>query len=455
MKLVPTSPQIDLYNEGFGSKDLLARQPFGKQLSDLVERIEDPVVIAIDGDWGSGKSFFLKCWAGAHQIENDGTAQTIYFDAFENDFLDNPLLSLTSALSSRFAQTEEQRDIIDLVKSAAARLWRPATRIGLAIATAGATEVLGTVADAGANALNSELRQQVDAIWEKEESQRTAMNSFREALKRLSEESGSEDQPQKIVVVVDELDRCRPDYALAVLETIKHFFTVPNVHFVLGVNLTELQNSVRGRYGSGTNAESYLQKFITLKMTLPERLQIAGRSSFAAEAFFTAQVSQMDLPVDLSGEVSSGLRLIMRRDTLSLRSIERLLTEIALVPKVEISFTNKVRAYQVITANLLLIKSFYPETYKKIVSGEIELSDLEGIFGFGESSSNNELIEHSDHQDQHHRDLIQIVWRRLLLEPEEPDVMGRDDLFGTFNLRGVKWMVDEIIQDTLEKIELA
>jgi predicted KAP-like P-loop ATPase len=56
------------------------------------------MVIALDGAWGSGKSFFLKCWVGAHKLENEGTATTVYFDALSYDYLDDPLVALTGAI---------------------------------------------------------------------------------------------------------------------------------------------------------------------------------------------------------------------------------------------------------------------------------------------------------------------------------------------------------------------
>lgn len=84
---------------GFDSgRDLLNRAETGKRLSELVERIEKPMVIALDGASGSGKSHFLRLWCGAHTLENDGTARVIYFDAFKHDYLDDPLVALTSAI---------------------------------------------------------------------------------------------------------------------------------------------------------------------------------------------------------------------------------------------------------------------------------------------------------------------------------------------------------------------
>lgn len=56
MRIAPKDKKIELYKEGFGRGDILNRRELSEQLSDLVERIEDPLVVALNGSWGSGKS---------------------------------------------------------------------------------------------------------------------------------------------------------------------------------------------------------------------------------------------------------------------------------------------------------------------------------------------------------------------------------------------------------------
>jgi hypothetical protein len=271
MKLSAPEPEITLYEDGFGQNDFLDRAKIGKQLSGLVERVEDPMVIAVDGEWGSGKSFFLRSWVGAHVRENGGTALTVFFDAYKHDFLDDPLIGLTSAIGDRLPQGSKNFKLWEGAKAAAAKLWRPAARIGLAVTTAGASEIAGAVVDAGLSAGEKEVNDAVDRFWKREDGKREAMTQFRNVL--LSVAQGKEErEPQRLVVVVDELDRCRPDYALSVLETIKHFFDVNGVHFILGVNLKELRNSVRIRYGAESDAASYLEKFISIILRLPSQV---------------------------------------------------------------------------------------------------------------------------------------------------------------------------------------
>lgn len=255
---------IELYKTGFEGVCQLNRAVEGKKLSDLVERISQPMVVALDAPWGAGKSVFLKCWVGAHTLENEGTAKTVYYDAFCHDFMDDPLISLTGVISEQLGEKGTQSKNWKKAKEAASKLVRPVVRIGLAAATAGATEISGAIVDAGLKVGSDELKKASEEFWKKEDGKRAAMKGFREALENLAVD-------QKLVIVVDELDRCRPDYALNLLEVVKHFFNVPNVHFILGVNLKELANSVRARYGADVQGGKYLQKFVTVTMPLIPR----------------------------------------------------------------------------------------------------------------------------------------------------------------------------------------
>jgi hypothetical protein len=127
MRLHSLQKEVALCEEGFGDFDLLGRKAAGKRISDLLERVEDPVVLAVDGPWGSGKSYFLKRWVGAHTLENSGTATSVYFDAFANDFLDNPLIGLTGAIGERLPPGKPQS--WKKAKKVVTTVARPALRI--------------------------------------------------------------------------------------------------------------------------------------------------------------------------------------------------------------------------------------------------------------------------------------------------------------------------------------
>jgi hypothetical protein len=272
--IFPEPPAIEIGKSGFDGKDangrtfdLLERKPMGQKLTDLVDRIDQPLVIALDGEWGSGKSHFLKLWTGAHKNgELGGKAKVIFFDAFEHDFLDDPLVSLISRLIIDDGDKKWPSAALEKVKKSALPLARLAGRAIAAYATAGLSEIAGNAVDSvlkvGGDAADSAISQ----FWKQETGRLTAMKQFREALTGLTRSDG--DTAQKIVFIVDELDRCRPDYALSLLEVIKHFFTVPNVHFVLGTNLVSLAHSVRARYGSARGQEPRRQHQARLSILL-------------------------------------------------------------------------------------------------------------------------------------------------------------------------------------------
>ncbi|WP_299663014.1 P-loop NTPase fold protein [uncultured Ruegeria sp.] len=389
-RLTIPEPKIKLYEDGFADHDKLSRKATGDKLSELVERIDDPLVIALDGAWGSGKSIFLKCWVGEHLKRAEET-QTVYFDAYKHDYLDDPLVALTGAIAHRFRtsedkQQEENEKRTQNLKKTAWAVSKAAGRIGLSAVTFGATEILSDLGDEIAQPVGEEAKaflsketgdKQADQFWDAHQAKIAAMGAFRLALADLTEpksENGVDAKPtKKLVIVVDELDRCRPDYALSLLETIKHFFDVEGVHFVLGVNLTQPQNSVKARYGSGTEAEAYLQKFYSLQFKLPNRIQYTQDYVH----YFNYASGQMQLPRNAHGVAHDLLERYVGPAPITPRTIQRILTVVALIPFRTIRDT----PYEFLLLPAIL-KVCAPAIYEKIRKMEIELEDLQLAFRF-------------------------------------------------------------------------
>ncbi len=308
MKLLPPEPRVDLYNEGFGDVDILQRQRVGQSLSALLDNVDDPLVVALNGQWGTGKSFFLKRWIGAHKLENGSKATTVYFDAFANDYISDPLPALVSALAERLP--EEDGETLSRVKSAAFKLAKPLARMGLSLATFGATAAVDDLGDAIVGAVGGEIAAGIDKYWEDEKGKRTAMAEFRSAIETLVAAPGDGEEATPLVFVVDELDRCRPSYALEVLEVIKHFFAVPHVHFVLGVNLKSLENSVKISYGANIDAHAYLKKFIHVILELPQYLGDIQNQRATALVYLDFLIEEMEIPRHVSQPLRSQFDLV-------------------------------------------------------------------------------------------------------------------------------------------------
>ena len=383
-----------------GPLDLLNRKAFGKRLSDLMGRGNQPLVVALDGGWGAGKSHFLKLWTGSHQGFG-GTARVVYFDAFERDYLDDPLISLVAAISRNPNEGEAKppSQAIAKLKSVAVKLIKPTLRIGLAAATAGVSE--GVVAawdevfDKSVEALSDEAKAAIDTLWQREEGRIAAVEGFRTALAELAKE-------QPLILVIDELDRCRPDYALSLLEVVKHFFSVPGVRFVLGVNLQALGHSVQQRYGAGVDGVLYLQKFVHLTVGLP-RLP----NGEAWEGYFLPLCQRLNVPQRVHDDARDILTLFRQRPV-NLRDAERIASRLAMLPHDFQDYYTGVK-WALLTA--IALETLDRTAYTRLRNGRIALQDLTDVFGLSAAAeTGNHLAYHLLH-----------IWSAVLLDQPSPE----------------------------------
>lgn len=441
MKLFPSQPEVRLYEEGFGAVDLLKRQHAGKRLSELLEKVDDSVVVALDGPWGSGKSHFLKRWVGAHNLENGGTATTVYFDAFANDYLDDPLIGLTGIIGERLPPTEKSK--WQTAKDLAVKLSRPVFRIGLAAATAGATEIAAPVVDAAIEAGANEAANASEAFWRREDGRKAAMTQFRHCLEQLAVPAPKSSEPGKrLIIVVDELDRCRPDYALSVLEVIKHFFSVPRVHFVLGVNMTALGHMVKVRYGTDVNSVDYLKRFVSLTMHLPAKLD--GQSS--ALKFFETCAKDMELPQQIISVAQAHLSLLTTTQPVTLRDIEKILTHLVLLPK-RSQFSTFVFGWQEIIISLISMRILDPDLFRSTIIKRSSIEEIDSFFGITtemifKDSQNPSLYNHRAY-------ILHGLWLFILSNGKEPqeDAANFSRSFDSFGLQDNSRILTDIERD--------
>jgi len=266
MRLFP--PPLEIGDEeGFTpEKDIFGRAQLGLSLQNVVYSVRDPTVIAVDGQWGSGKTTFLKMWAG--ELRKAGFP-VVYFDAFENDYAEDAFLAIASEIialaeEKRKDKTPKGERLIKSAVGAGKVLLRSSLKLGVKAATLGA---IGSAdLEEAANDIASEASELVDKhlgeLMTKQREQKDALQGFRDALTELpsllsdqSSKTGADvPSPKPLIFIIDELDRCRPTFALEILERVKHFFSVANVHFVLGAHLDQLRNSVIVAYGSNIDA---------------------------------------------------------------------------------------------------------------------------------------------------------------------------------------------------------
>lgn len=434
MRFLPNDNIIDIYNQDF-EDDLLGRLKTSKAISDILERIEDPLVIALDGRWGTGKSYFLKRWVGAHKMSNGGTATTVYFDAFANDYLNDPLIALVSALTERMPLAKKPK--LDRVKAVAIKFMRPIARIGLSIATAGASQVLNELGDAAVGAVGAEADMALNDFWRQEEGRRTAMEEFRASITALmtAEEDGQE-IVIPLIIVIDELDRCRPDYALEVLEVIKHFFSVDRVHFILGVNLKALENSVKVRYGSEIDATSYLQKFISFKCSLPDH--VGDDSNTPSVIKYIQHIGRnLEIPEHIIRMLITEIKVHNKNNNVSIRDIGKIMSNIALLP-VDALNPNILFGWRMVTITLIVSRVCSPHIFNNFLKSNLKDSDLRSYYGASDIIVNRALPDgHQNPDFDHETYLLYTLWSFIIRDgnldnQEEARQVAREfDQWGT------------------------
>lgn len=239
----------------------LDREKYADILTSMVSTYADGFVLAINNEWGTGKSTFVKMW---QQKLNSEGFKTLLFNAWENDFEDGALVAIMAELSTlKDTKTKKAFDKVLETGKVLSKGILPALLKTLSAKIIGndlAKEMVDSIAD---NA-ESLLENQIDEYTTKKK----GLVEFRKALTEYIKALES-DKP--IIFIVDELDRCRPNYAVEVLEKLKHFFSVPGIVFVLSIDKKELGNSVRGVYGTDKiNADEYLRRFIDVEYSIPE-----------------------------------------------------------------------------------------------------------------------------------------------------------------------------------------
>ena len=253
-------------------EDLLDRNKDLYCFIKILDSIEGNYSIALDSYWGSGKTFFvnqLKMILDAYnklsynEIDNPKEIQdrfneaiesqiktdyhiAMYYDAWVNDNDSDPILSLVY-------QMLVDSDAYNSIKDGAVlkKLLLITGEIIKGVKNINIPQIIRNI-DSDTNPFD-------DIVKSKALAER--INEF---IDNLIPERG-----ERLLIIIDELDRCKPDYAVKLLERIKHYFNNDRVTFVFSVNLLELQHTVKHLYGNEFDACKYLDRFFDLRVQLP------------------------------------------------------------------------------------------------------------------------------------------------------------------------------------------
>jgi len=298
-------------------------------------------VLNIDATWGEGKTFFMK---GLFSDLAQTGHPVIMVDAWRDDFSNDPLTAVFAEFDNFLNSFKSSdRSIKTKVKTAGKDLRRNVGKLSLltakGIAKRATTYVVGEAADEVVQTAKELISGDVKTIVDdatgsvlkftdakidkfaetklKEYNEaKTSLDNFQISLGSAIKALTTKELLPPFFILVDELDRCRPTYAIEMLERMKHLFEVENVVFVLATDTVQLANSIKVVYGSEFDSRHYLARFFdrTYMLAAPKRVQLIAHliRGTGLPANKLATVERLDV-VDLIFEVSKTFNLQIRQ----------------------------------------------------------------------------------------------------------------------------------------------
>ncbi len=373
---------IDIDSSDPFSNDKLGRRNDIEFLTKIIDRTHQPFTLSVNGAWGTGKTTFIKMWDNF--LKEQGFT-TISFNAWEHDFTDDPLVALIAelgntvdSLATNASSHPSRTEAWDKVKTIGGALLRVTAPIALRSATQGAIElddIKSFMSEVAKGKIASSIQSLAEDRLEAFTQEKNAMTIFRNSLSELVTTLSISDNPDlhPIIFFIDELDRCRPLYAVQLLERLKHLFSVPGLVFILAWDRNQLSHSVRAEYGSGMDADGYLRRFIDLEFNLPyPDPEVYSHILWELFGFDTLMSNRQDGSFDKKGILESYIA-VQRLFNLSLRDQEQCFIKFDIILR-STQHNNKLAPYALgFLVGLLLAR---PDIYYNYCSGKLYAKDV-------------------------------------------------------------------------------
>ena len=406
----------------------------------LINGIKENKIIALDGEWGSGKTWFVK--SIEYLMKSDANNElnivnkdildnikdnymTFYYNAWENDDAENAMLSLIYKLINDSCMQKDEKEV-----GAIPRLINTIIKF----ATNGAVDIKQDVFGEQWN-----NKQITDCIETSEEIKKT----FKELINNLLVENKN-----KILIIIDEIDRCKPIFAINLLENIKHFYDDDRIIFLVTTNNKELASSVCKVYGEKYDGDLYLDRFFDINLELTNNyihdyINAIDEGSNSSNYQFKA-----------CRELAKEMKLTMREYNRYLNSMESIKNNLIS----EYSYLSLFANYIIIPVSMSLrIKD--KNKYYSFLKGE-EFSIIKQLVNYNSFYHNlgRKILSQKDNT------IITTIHSRRISEEdkaklEDQEIMKNlentyNQLLGNANSDSYEWESKEILEETLDIISL-
>ena len=340
------------------TNDRLNRQSGVKALCRRIGQLTGPAALAVCGDFGEGKTAFLRM-CSAH-LRSQGTA-VVDYNVWLKGHTGEPMRDLLSVLSNDLDKPKALQDLL-----------RKMVERGLRKISGGLVEP-------------TDFERQIPEVMREWEEADEIRHRLQEALTQAAQNRNG-----KLVILIDELDRCLPKYALGTLNAVRNLLDVPGVVVVLGLNRREVAARIRQLYGSNTDAQKFLGRFVDYSIDLkrPNALS-GGMDQFLDEISARANTNDW-LKFSTREYTSLMVKVMVDRFEMSLRDAEQLVHRVAV--SLGMSETTSARPeIRQLLLPLLALRVGDPNAYQAL------LRDRDSVFDSARILSHKLAVTPDDH----------------------------------------------------------
>lgn len=357
---------MDYTSLEFKNDDALDRKKFVENIMNViknwnhVKHENDSLVISLDAPWGSGKSYLINMWKNWLLSEEnaDKNYYITYYNAWENDDNDSAFIPLVYKIQD----LEVYKGNYDYVKNIEKITTNFLKSCGVALLKDGVKKYIGeSTADILCKGMDgAAATKKIEDFFTKYKTYIDEKDKFREALKGLVPTKG------KLIVFIDELDRCRPTFAIETLEIIKHYFNQKDIVFIFAIDIEQLSYSISTMYGAGMDSAGYLRRFFDFNVRIP-----TGNLFEYIKPLYTSYFEN----ITNEGEFSEMVVNMFTKLNLSLRDIDKIFnnfTVFYLYYEAHFNILPGTRVVKVMEVYLYFItlKYKFPDVYSLIINKE-------------------------------------------------------------------------------------
>ncbi|MBD5164578.1 P-loop NTPase fold protein [Helicobacter sp.] len=308
--------------------DKLNREIIANRLTSILKSAETSpqgLILALNAQWGNGKTTFIKMWK--NMLDKDYKIPNLYFSAWEEDYTKEPLIAVLGELNRYLTKNKIQNENFNQAVESVQKIFKRILPTLLKISVKGLFNKIGIDNELLQEASQAFTEESAKTLIEDYSKEKECLTQLKENLTKVFEVTGAKEE-QPFIIFIDEIDRCRPTYAIEMLENIKHLFGIPNLVFVISIDKAQLSKSIQAIYGQ-IDTENYLRRFFDLEVALPnpslqdfcsylqEELDIKTKTSlsdiFITNNFTLRELQKIAPQIKLAGVYFQNQGIDMRR----------------------------------------------------------------------------------------------------------------------------------------------